>query len=71
MLIGLKINGEPVTGKAKVGWEIVEPILGSKPLSVRHKGNSIRLPWLQDYINGNVTAGPPGLCICLESMSYT
>jgi len=59
MLLGLKINGEPVTGKTEVGWEIVEPILGSKPNHTRHDGKSIRLSWLQDYIDGNVTTGPP------------
>ena len=25
MLLGLNINGEPITGKTEVGWEIVEP----------------------------------------------
>jgi len=59
MLLGLKINGEPVTGKTEVGWEIVEPILGSKPLNNRHDGKSIRLSWLQNYINGAGMTGPP------------
>ena len=58
MLLGLKINGEPVTGKTEVGWEIVEPIIGSKPLNDRREGKSIRLSWLQDYINCVGMAGP-------------
>lgn len=59
MLLGLKVNGEPITGKTEVGWEIVEPILGSKPLNSRHDGKSIRLSWLQEYINGVGMTGPP------------
>jgi len=47
MLLGLKINGEPVTGRTEVPWETIESILGSAPLKPSRDGLSVKLSWLQ------------------------
>jgi len=59
MILGLKINGEPVIVLIEVSWEIVEPSLGSIPLKVKRDGKSIKLVWLKHYIKGIAMAGPP------------
>jgi len=61
MLPGLKINGEPITGRTKISWETIKFVLGSAPTKPGRDGLSIKLSWLQKYItgNGNGMAGPP------------
>lgn len=43
MFLGLKINGEPVTGLTEASWEIFELALGSMPLKAKRDGDSIKL----------------------------
>jgi len=59
MLLGLKINGEPVTGRTKVLWETTESVLGSAPPKPSQDGLSVKLSWLQNYIKGTGMAAPP------------
>jgi len=66
MLLGLKINGEPVTCLTKVSWEIVEPSLGSMPLKAKRDKNNIKLVSLEHYINDISMEDPPTIQLCLE-----
>lgn len=59
MLLGLKINGEPVTDLTEVSWEIIEPALGSMSLKAKWDGKSIKLVWVEHYIKSIGRAGPP------------
>jgi len=59
MLLGLKINDEPVTGRTKISWETIESVLGSAPTKPGRDDLSIKLSWLQKYITGNGMVGPP------------
>lgn len=58
MLLGLKINGEPVTGRTEIPWETIESVLGSAPSKPSRDGLSVKLSWLQKYIKGTGMTGP-------------
>jgi len=59
MLLGLKINGEPVTGRTEIPWDTIESVLGSALTKRGRDGLSIKLSWLHKYITGNGMPGPP------------
>jgi len=50
MLLGLKINGEPVTGRTEVPWETIESVLGSAPLKPSRDGLSVKLSWHAPWV---------------------
>lgn len=58
MLLGLKVNGLAISGPSNISWDVVAPIIGSRPTPINERdGKCLRVTWLESYMTAD--QGPP------------